>query len=128
MLSLRICAALTALLGLGFGAPIPFVATRLLRSGKLPTFFGLFPMYGGTWFGRCSSERFVLLLALFLAICAADLFAGWLVWDGSRAGAWLTIALLPLEATCWYGFTLPIPPLISLVRFACLAIGWASLR
>jgi len=128
MLALRISAALTCLVAAGFGAPTPYAATHLLRHGKLPTFLGMFPMYGGGFFTRTSHPVFVILLALFAMVCTADCFAGWLAWNGLRVGAWLMIALVPLEAVFWIGFALPIPPILAVVRFALLIAGWASLR
>ena len=128
MWALRVSALLTGLVAVGFGAPTPFVATHLLRTGKLPTFMGMFPMYGGGFCSRWSHSVFVVLLALFAMTCTADAFAAWLVWNGSRVGAWLMFALLPVEVVFWIGFALPIPPIIAVVRFALLVLGWASLR
>ena len=38
-----------------------------------------------------------------------------LLWAGKRPGALLQFGLLPLEAAFWYGFGLPIPPLLAIV-------------
>ena len=89
--------------------PTVFVAVHLIQRGTLPTFFGLFPMYGGPWFSRVGHGTFALLLVAFLVVTLAAAWAGWLVWDGSRAGAVLSLALLPVEAVFWIGFALPIP-------------------
>jgi len=128
MLALRISAALTSLLAIGFGAPLPWVAGHLLRDGRLPTFMGLFPMYGGPFFSRCSHGTFVVLLGAFMMVCAAELFAGYLLWSGHRMGAHLTLALLPAGAVFWIGFALPIPWVGAVARVAALAIGWSALR
>lgn len=82
----------------GFGIiPAPFVAAHLLHERTLPTFMGLFPMYGGGLFERWSVEVFAVLLGLFAALSALEAFAGWLLWEGERLGALMTIALLPVE-------------------------------
>lgn len=127
MLALKVSAALTVLTALGFGVPTAFVAAHLLREGSLPSFMGLFPMYGGGFFERWPHEVFVLLLGAFAAVLALDAFAGWLLWNGEQLGAYITIALLPAEALFWYGFALPIPPVNALLRFTALAFGWSAL-
>jgi hypothetical protein len=55
MTALRIEAVLTWAYAVGFGGSTVPVAIHLHRHGVLPTFFGLFEMYGGPWsrrFGR----------------------------------------------------------------------------
>ena len=125
--SIRIAAALTVLMALGFALPAPWVIERLRRTGTLPTFFGLFPMYGGPAFARVSHPMFSVLLASFAVVLALDVIAGWLLWKGDRNGAVLTLALLPIEAAYWAAFALPIPPLVAVVRIALIAIGWSAI-
>ena len=127
MASIRIAAALTVLFALGFALPVPWVIGRLRRTGALPTFFDLFPMYGGPAFARMSHPTFSLLLASFSGVLALDVVAGWLLWKGDRAGAVLTLALVPVEAAYWAAFALPIPPVIAVVRIALIAVGWRAL-
>src|SRR4029453_3005258 len=98
MLSMRIAAALTVFVALGFGLPVPWVIGRLRRTGALPTFFDLFPLYGGPAFARMSHTTFSVLLGSFAVVLALDVVAGWLLWRGDRAGAVLTLALVPAEA------------------------------
>lgn len=128
MLALKASAALMWLVAAGFGIPAPFVASYFLRERTLPTFMGLFPMYGRGMFERFSPEVFVVLLGLFTALCALEAFAGWLLWHGERLGALITIALLPIEVVFWAGFAVPIPPLIAIARIGLLAAGWSALR
>ena len=128
MLALKVSAALTILTALGFGIPTAYVAVRLLRDGSLPSFMGMFPMYGGGVFERWTHPAFVLMLGAFAAVLALDAFAGWLLWNAEPLGAYISIALLPVEAIFWYGFALPIPPINAVLRFAALAAGWSALR
>ena len=121
-------AALSMLVAAGFGLPIPWVAWRLVHTGDLPSFVGQFPMYGGPLFRRVSRGTFVFVLASFAVVCLVDGLAGFLLWQGQRAGAWITLALLPLEVGYWIAFALPIPPLIGVVRLGLLVVGWSSLR
>lgn len=116
------------LIALGFGIPAPFVAGHLLREGRLPTFMGLFPMYGGGVFERWPHSAFAVALGLFAALSALELFAGWLLWQGEGLGARMAIALLPIEIIFWVGFAVPIPPIAAITRMVLLAVGWSALR
>jgi hypothetical protein len=117
-----------AFIAIGFGAPAPFVAAHLLREGKLPTFIGAFPAYGGPLSERVSPEVFAVLLGLFTALSALELFAAVLLWQGQQLGGLLTIALLPFEIAFWAGFALPIPPMFAIARLALLWSSWSGLR
>jgi hypothetical protein len=125
--ALRLEAVLTWLYAAGFGGATIPVAMYLRRRGRLPTFFGLFEMYGGTWWHRSPQRTFVWLLMAFLLTTAAASWVSWLVWNASRPGAVLTLILLPVEALFWFGFDLPIPKAIGVVRIVLLAIGWSAL-
>jgi hypothetical protein len=125
--ALRLEAALTWLYAAGFGGATIPVAMYLRRRGRLPTFFGLFEMYGGPWSRRSGQRTFVWLLMAFLLTTAAAAWVAWLVWNASRSGAVLTLVLLPVEALFWFGFDLPIPKAIGVVRVVLVAIGWSAL-
>ncbi len=116
------------LVAAGFGIPAPFVASYFLRERTLPTFMGLFPMYGGGLFDRFSPEVFAVFLGLFTALCGLEAYAGWLLWNGQQLGAVMTLALLPIAVVFWVGFAVPIPPFIAVARIALLAAGWSDLR
>jgi len=128
VLALQFAAVLMWLVAGGFGIPAPFVASHLLRERTLPSFMNLFPMYGGGLFDRFSPEVFGVLLGLFTALCALEAYAGWLLWNGERLGALITLALLPIEVVFWAGFAVPFPPLIAIARLALLGAGWSALK
>jgi len=112
--------------GLGFGIPC-VLAIRNLRAGRgIPYIFG-FPAYGGGPFERIGISTTVPLLAAFLLVCALEIAAGGLIWDGNRVGAILALALLPFGAFFWWGFALPIPPLFALVRTVLIVLNWEKL-
>ena len=111
----------------GFGLVTIPVAAILLRRGRLPVFAGLFETYGGPWSARYQPKTFTLLLMAFLIVTVVAAWAAWLVWNGSKAGATLTLVLLPVEAIFWMGFALPIPWLIGLARAVFVALAWKSL-
>jgi hypothetical protein len=125
----RIAAVLlTWVYAAGFGISTIPVAVYLAQRGTLPTFFGLFEMYGGPWSSRFSHRTFVWLLIAFLIVAVAVAGAAWLVWKGSRIGGILALLLLPVEAVFWIGFALPIPWVLGALRAALLVLAWRSLR
>lgn len=103
------------------------VAVFLLRYGRLPVFAGLFESFGGPWSARQEPRTFVVLLMAFLVITMMAAWAAWLVWNGSKTGAVITLVLLPVEAVFWIGFALPIPWLIGIARVVFLALAWSYL-
>jgi Zn-dependent protease with chaperone function len=105
----RIAAVLTWVYAAGFGISVIPVAVYLLQRGRLPTFFGLFPMYGGPWSSRLGRGTFVVLMIAFLIVTVVAAWAAWLIWNGSKVGAIISLVLLPVEAVFWLGFALPFP-------------------
>ena len=87
-----------------------------------------FPAYGGGPFERHGLPTTVSLLAGFLVACILEVLAGLLVWSGSTAGALLAIALLPVGAVFWWGFALPIAPILAIVRTVLIVTTWRGLR
>ena len=128
MTSAHTAAVLTWIYAAGFGFPVVYVVPYLVRNGTLPTFLDLFPMYGGPWSSRVEVRNLVVLLISFLVLTLLAAWAGWLVWNGSRAGAMLSLALLPVEAVFWLGFALPIPWVFGVARIAFLTLAWKSLN
>jgi hypothetical protein len=124
----RVAAVLTWVYAAGFGISTIPVAVYLAQRGTLPTFFGLFEMYGGPWSSRFTHRTFVWLLIAFLIVAVAVAWVAWLVWKGSRIGGILALVLLPVEAVFWIGFTLPIPWVLGALRAVLLVLAWRSLQ
>ena len=123
----HVYAVLTWIYAAGFGIAAAPVAVYLLRRGTLPEFFGLFPMYGGPWSSRVADGTFAVLLIAFSVVTLVASWAAWLVWNGSAAGAVLSLVLLPVEAIFWFGFALPIAWTFGIARAAVLVLAWKSL-
>jgi hypothetical protein len=110
-----------------FGAPSIPIAAYVLQNRSLPWFLDAFVMYGGPWSVPFEQSTVLAALAGLLVVTLAAAWAAWLVWNGSKFGGVLSLALLPLEAAFWLGFALPLPWLLGLTR-AVLVIGaWKSL-
>ena len=125
--SARAAAVLTWTYVAAFGSPVIPNVAYLLQNGTLPAFLDMFTMYGGPFSVRLSDGALVAALLAFLVITLVAAWAAWLVWNGSKVGAIVGLALLPLEAVFWIGFALPLPWLIGLARLALVALAWKSL-
>jgi hypothetical protein len=121
-------AVLTWVYAAGFGLPAVPVSIYLWQRGSLPWFGDLFPMYAGPWSGRLRDGQFIALLLGYLALTAVVAGAAGRVRRGSRRGAVVSVALLPVEAVFWVGFALPIPWVLGAARVALLAAAWPRLR
>ena len=119
-------AILSSLLGLGFGLPCLYGIRHFSATGEVWTFLG-FPTYGGGPFERLGIPTTVPLLAAFQVVCAAEVVTGWLLWRRKRAGAVLSVALLPVELAFWIGFALPFGPPLGLARTIAVMSKWSSL-
>jgi hypothetical protein len=102
----RAAGVLALLLGLGFGIP-GFIGTRhFAQNHEIWQFLG-FPTYGEGPFEQAGISTTVLLLAGFVAVCAAEVGLGAMLLGGWRPALWLSLALLPFELAYWTGFALP---------------------
>ncbi|WP_218589197.1 MULTISPECIES: hypothetical protein [Pseudonocardia] len=110
----------------GFGSSSVPVVASLLESGQLPSFFGVFRMFGGPWSVGASPRSLLMLTTIFFVLTLTAAWAAWLVRHGSRAGAVLAFVLLPVEALFWYGLSLPVPWLLGVARFLLLVAAWRT--
>ena len=111
----RAAAILAWISGLGFGLPAVFGLRYFVQQHEVWTFMG-FPTYGGGPFDRWGIPTSVPLLAGFIAVCAAELVVGVLLWSGRSIGLSLAIGLLPFELIYWIGFALPYGPIVGAIR------------
>jgi hypothetical protein len=125
--SARAAAVLTWTYVAAFGSPVIPNVAYLLQNGTLPAFLDMFTMYGGPLTVRLSEGSLVGALVAFLVVTLVAAWAAWLVWNGSKVGAIVGLALLPVEAVFWIGFALPLPWVIGLARLALVALAWKSL-
>ena len=124
--SIRWAAILLWITAAGFGIPCLLALRNLLSGRDIPILMG-FPAYGGGPFERIGLRTTVPLIAAFLLVCILEGVAGWFLWRGQMTGAVLALILLPFGAVFWWGFALPFPPIIAVVRTFLLLINWRSL-
>lgn len=111
----RAAAVLAWISGLGFGLPAVLGLRHFAQHHEVWTFMG-FPTYGGGPFERWGIPTSVPLLAGFVAVCAAEIVVGVLLWSGRSIGLSLAIGLLPFELIYWIGFALPYGPILGAIR------------
>ena len=125
--ALQVAGGLLVLTGLGFGIPCVLGIRHLATTGEIWTLMG-YPTYGKGPFERHRIATTVPLMLGFLVVCLVEVWAGARLSGGHRDGAVAALLLLPVEAVFWWGFALPIPPLVALVRTALLLGWWRQLR
>lgn len=113
----KAAAVCSVVLGLGFGLPGAYGAWFFARHGEVWTFLG-FPTYGDGPFEHRGLATSVGLLLGFVAVCAAEVVVGVLLWRDATWAPWMALALLPIELVFWIGFALPFGPLLGLARTA----------
>ena len=121
----RAAATLAWISGLGFGLPAVFGLRYFVEQHEVWTFMG-FPTYGGGPFERWGLPTSVPLLAGFIAVCAAELVVGVLLWSGRSIGLSLAIGLLPFELIYWIGFALPYGPIVGAIRTIAVILALAQ--
>lgn len=125
--ALRIAAGLLLFTGIGFGLPAMYGMQSLAAGNGVPLLFG-FPSYGGGPFERHGIPSTVPLLAGFLVVCVLELVAAGFLWFGRAPGALLALILLVPGALYWWGFALPIPPVLAVARTTLILWRWDLLR
>lgn len=125
--ALRAAAIFHWIVGLGFGIPAVLGIRNLAADRGILYVMG-FPAYGKGPFERIGIQSSVPLLSAFLAVCVLECVAGWLLWNGARTGAILSLALLPFGAIFWWGFALPFPPIFATVWTVLIVLNWQQLR
>jgi hypothetical protein len=124
---LRVAAILLWFNAVGFGIFCVPAILNLLRGRAIPYVMG-FPAYGEGPFEQIGLPTTVPLLIGFLLVCILEGVAGWWLWNGYKSGAILALALLPVGAIFWWGFALPIPPILALMRTLLILLNWQSLH
>ena len=127
MRAARAAAVVTWVYSAGFGGTALPVSVYLVTRGELPTFFGLFPMYGGPWFTRFKPGTFAALLVAFSGVTGVAAWSARRASQGWKTGAIVNLAALPVEAVFWLGFALPFPWFTGAARAVLLATAWKSL-
>jgi len=111
--------ALLWLLGVGLTLRYAFVHR------SLPVIAGVRALSGP--FESLGMDAFVVAGMLYLVVSALKIMAGFWLWNTRLDGAVLGLILVGLSAIFWYGFELPIGPIIGIAQVILLALAWSAL-
>jgi hypothetical protein len=111
--------------GLGFG-PLGVYGTAFFAQHHAVWHVMGFPTYGHGPFETIGITTSVPLLVGFVAVCAAEVVVGSMLWTGRTNARWLSFALLPFEVSYWIGFALPAGLVLGAMR--TVAVVAASMR
>lgn len=123
----RAAAVLLWVVAVGWAAPAPWLMWWVTVRGRLPVLPFIGEPNGGPFYLGQPRGVFLALLAVSFVLGIAQVWAGWLLWNGQRSGALLQFGILPVEAVLWYGFAVPIPPGLAAVRLVLVVLAWSRL-
>ena len=93
--------------------------------GRLPTFAGI-RLMGGP-FEKLGIEALIVAGIGYIIVSGLKILAGYWLWNTRKDGAVLELILLGLSAIFWYGFALPLGPLLGLIQVGLLVLAWSTL-
>ena len=106
--------------------------------GVVPTLYytfsrGRLPILGGiTLLGgpieRLGLDALIVSGIGYLIVSALKILAAYWLWGSRMDGAVLELILLGLSVIFWYGFALPLGPLLGVIQVILLALAWGTLR
>lgn len=121
--ALTIVVVIDAVMWLVGVPPTLFVA---LRERGLPVFAGI-RLMGGP-FEALGLGGLAAAGLIFTMVNALKLLAAYWLRQGRQDGAVLQFVLLGLSVMFWYGFALPLGPLLGLAQLALLVLTWKQLQ
>jgi hypothetical protein len=93
--------------------------------GHLPTFGGIRLLSGP--FEKLGLEALIVAGIGYIIVSALKILAAYWLWSSRKDGAVLELILLGLSAIFWYGFALPLGPLLGIIQVVSLILAWRSL-
>lgn len=112
--------ALVWTIGLALALHYAFVHRALPKVAGVRALSGPFESLG--------MDAFIVAGIVFMVVSAMKILAGAWLWQGRLDGAILGLILTGLSAIFWYGFELPIGPVLGIIQVILLALAWGSLR
>ena len=103
--------------------------------GVVPTLYYAFtyealPTVGGIRLMGGPFESLVALIVsgiVFVFVSSLKILAAYWLWNLRRDGAVLGLILLGLSTIFWYGFALPLGPMLGIAEFVLLIFVWKAL-
>lgn len=73
-------------------------------------------------------DAFMVAGMVYVVINGLKILAAYWLWNARMDGAVLGLILLGLSTIFWYGFGLPLGPLLGIAQCVALALAWSALR
>lgn len=93
--------------------------------GRLPILGGI-RLMGGP-FEKLGLNSLIVAGIVYIMVSALKILAAHWLWNSRLDGAVLEVVLLALSAIFWYGFALPLGPLLGIMQIVLLALSWRLL-
>ena len=97
-----------------------------LTHRDLPTLGGI-RLLGGP-FEKLGLDPLIVAGIGFIIVSALKILAAYWLWGARMDGAVLELILLGLSAIFWYGFALPLGPILGVIQVILLALSWGTLN
>ena len=72
-------------------------------------------------------DALIVMGIIFVVVSAMRFLAAYWLWQSRRDGAVLGLILLGLSTIFWYGFVLPLGPLLGVAELVLLMLVWRTL-
>lgn len=92
----------------------------------LPTLAGI-RLMGGP-FEALGIDALIVAGIAYIIVSGLKLLSAYWLWNSRLDGAVLELILLGLSTIFWYGFALPLGPVVGIAQVVLLALVWSSLR
>ena len=91
----------------------------------LPSFGGIRLLSGP--FESLGIDSLIVAGLIYVVVSALKIMAAYWLWNSRMDGAVLGLVLLGLSTVFWYGFALPLGPLLGIAELVLLALVWKTL-
>lgn len=105
---------------------VPPTLYYAFERGALPT-VGDITLMGGP-FETLGLGALIVAGIIFVVVSGLKILAAYWLWHSRRDGAVLGLMLLGISPIFWYGFALPLGPLLGLAQLVLLVLVWRALN
>jgi len=98
-----------------------------LHHRSWPTLPPIGRLLAGGPFDPLGIDAMIVSGIIYIVVSAMKILAAYWLWHSRMDGAVLGVILLGLSTIFWYGFALPLGPLLGIVELVLLAIVWRTL-
>jgi len=117
--------ALTAVIildSLGWTFGVLPVLRHAMTHGELPRTFGFRALSGP--FEALGLNALIVAGLIYVVVSLLKLLAAYWVWNLRMDGIVLELVLLAISAIFWYGFALPLGPVVGVIQVILIALSW----